>query len=102
MRRLLAVGLLLLAGCGADERHPTPLIDIEIRPTDYAIDGRKASYVQVRDDLARIAKENRREHTGTARAIIRMRLLPGAGEERVQELTEHCLAVGLAVIEVVR
>ncbi len=104
MRPLLAAliaALVLLAGCGADEREPPPTIVIQVleQPGVYLLAGKRLFTSELQVELQALADKYRRS-TGTSRAIVQVYYPSTVRYKRVQDLLGWCGQVGLDKVTV--
>jgi len=104
MRLLLAASiaaLILLAGCGAEEREHPPTIVIQIleQPGTYLLAGKRLFTSDLQVELQSLADKYRRS-TGTSRARVQVYYPSSVRYKRVQDLLGWCGQVGLDKVTV--
>jgi biopolymer transport protein ExbD len=99
---VLAGALLLIAGCGAEEREPPPTIVLQVleQPGTYLLQGRRLFTGELQVELQALADKYRRATTGTSRAIVQVYYPSTVRYKRVQDLLGWCGQVGLDKVTV--
>jgi len=97
----LIAALLLLTGCGQDEREPPPTIVIQIlgQPGTYLLGGKRLFTADLQAELQILADKYRRS-TGTSRAFVQVYYPSSVRYKRVQDLLGWCGQVGLDKVTV--
>ena len=98
---LMSALLMLLGGCGDEDRKPIPIFTILVHPgvDSYSLNGEPMGRDRLHAELTRLADENRRAITGDARANVKIVTDAGAYEQNKQDVINHCLGAGLVNIE---
>lgn len=103
MRLLLAAiaALILLVGCGPEEREHPPTIVIQVleQPGAYLLAGKRLFTSDLQSELQALADKYRRS-TGTSRALVQVYYPSTVRYKRVQDLLGWCGQVGLDKVTV--
>ncbi len=102
---LLILALLALAGCPDPlDRDPMPVVTVTATadPSFYQVGARLMGPAEARAELARIADAGRRQVTGSARMMVRIRTTPGADYGQVGQVVQWCQELGIQQVEMVR
>ncbi len=97
------LGLILLAvlfgGC-EDDRKPVPYLNIRVLADgNYEVNRELMSAAKLKDEIQRIADENRRDIGRTTRVYARVATQVGASEANKNMVVNTCLAAGINSIE---
>ena len=97
----LLAALVLLVGCGQDEREPPPTIVIQVldQPGAYLLGGKRLFTAELQAELQTLADKYRRS-TGTSRALVQVYHPRSVRYKRVQDLLGWCGQVGLDKVTV--
>jgi hypothetical protein len=86
-------------GCGED-RKPVPILNIKVL-TDgqYELNGEVMNKTRLREDIFRIADENRRDIGHTSRVYVRISTQLGASQANKQSVIDMCMAADINSIQ---
>jgi biopolymer transport protein ExbD len=71
-------------------------------PSFFQVGARLMGPAEARAELARIADASRRQVTGSARMVVRVRAAPGADYGQVGQVVQWCQELGINQVEMVR
>jgi archaellin len=99
---LLVVFLVIsfvLSGC-EDERKPVPVLNIKVLADgQYELNGEIMNKMRLREDVMRIADENRRDVGHTSRVYVRITTQNGASLALKQGVIDMCMAADINSIQ---
>lgn len=104
MRNLLLLVLFFSAclssgGCG-DDRKPVPVLNIRVMADgSYTLNREPMSAEKLRDEIQRVADENRRAIGATTRVYVRVATQAGASQANKSMVINTCVAAGINSIE---
>ncbi len=89
-----------LAGCGGvpSDRPPPPIERIDITPRGFVLDGEGMDERRMKAELSAYA-DRHRDQSGAARVIVRLTVEQGVDYDRVRDLQDWLVSVGLVQIE---
>lgn len=89
----------LLGGCG-DDRKPVPVISIRVLADgNYEVNRERMTAAKLKDEVQRIADENRRDIGHTTRVYVRIATQAGASQSNKDMVLNTCVAAGINSIE---
>jgi len=96
LRWLLLLSIcLIFGGCG-DDRKPVPVLNIKVMADgQYELNGEIMDKKRLRDDVFRIADENRRDIGHTSRVYVRLSTQSGASQALKQGVIDMCMAADI-------
>ncbi|MFM2092195.1 MAG: hypothetical protein RLZZ127_2684, partial [Planctomycetota bacterium] len=95
---LVFAAMLALAGCPDPlDRDPMPVVTVTATadPSFFQVGARLMGPAEARAELARIADGSRRQVTGTARMVVRIKTAPGADYGQVDQVVQWCKELGI-------
>ncbi len=96
---LLLLACFVIAGCG-DERKPIPVLNIRVLADGrFQLNKQLMTAAQVRDEVQRVADENRHSIGSGARVQVRVATQEGASQADKQMVINTCIAAGINSIE---
>ena len=96
---LFIVACLLLSGCYED-RKPVPIVSIRVMADGtYVLNREPMKEAKLREEIQRIADENRREIGTTARVYVKVATQAGASQVNKSMVINVCVAAGINSIE---
>lgn len=96
---LLLVASLFLSGCG-EERKPVPVLNIRVMADGtYVLNREAMNEEKLRDEIQRVADENRRAIGSTTRVYVRVATQAGASQANKRLVINACVAAGINSIE---
>jgi biopolymer transport protein ExbD len=102
MRPLAALSFilcLLLSGCG-DDRKPVPVLNIRVMADGtYTLNREPMKAEKLREEIQRVADENRRAIGSTTRVYVRVATQAGASQADKSMVVNACVAAGINSIE---
>lgn len=102
MRPLVALSVLaclLLGGC-YDDRKPVPVLNVRVMADGTFLLNREVmTDAKLRDEIQRVADENRRSIGASSRVHVRVATQAGASQAAKQMVVNACVAAGINSIE---
>ncbi|MBA3699939.1 MAG: hypothetical protein H0W78_13910 [Planctomycetes bacterium] len=102
MRPLAALSIficLLLSGCD-EERKPVPVLSIRVLADGtYTLNREPMKVEKLREEIQRVADENRRAIGSTTRVYVRVATQQGASQANKSMVINTCVAAGINSIE---
>lgn len=102
MRVLAALSIvlcLLLSGCG-DDRKPVPILNIRVMADGtYTLNREPMKAEKLREEIQRVADENRRAIGSTTRVHVEIATQAGASQAAKQMVINSCVAAGINSIK---
>ena len=96
---LVIVAFLLIGGCD-DERKPVPYLNIRVMADGtFQLNREPMRAEKLREEIQRIAEENRHKIGTTARAYARVSTQAGASQADKSMVINACVAAGINSIE---
>lgn len=96
---VVVLAAMLLGGC-EDDRKPVPYITIRILADGtYVVNREPMSAAKLKEEINRIADENRRDIGNTSRVYVRLATEAGASENNKSMVVNTCLAAGINSIQ---
>ena len=96
---LFIVACLLLSGCYED-RKPVPVLSIRVMADGtYVLNREPMKEAKLREEIQRIADENRREIGTTSRVYVKVATQAGASQVNKNMVINICVAAGINSIE---
>ncbi len=96
---LLLSVCLMFGGCG-DDRKPVPVLNIKVLADgQYELNGEVMNKQRLREDVFRIADENRRDIGHTSRVYVRLSTQSGASLALKQGVIDMCIAADINSIQ---
>jgi hypothetical protein len=95
----LLYACLIFAGCG-DDRKPVPVLNIKVMADGmFEFNGEIMNKARLRNDVQRVADENRRDIGHTSRVYVRLSHQAGASQTLQQYVIDLCIGVGINSIQ---
>jgi archaellin len=95
----LIIACFVIAGCG-DERKPIPVLNIRVLADgNFQLNKQLMTAAQVRDEVQRVADENRHSIGSGARVQVRVATQAGASQADKRMVINACIAAGINSIE---
>jgi biopolymer transport protein ExbD len=92
--------LLALLVVACDDRKPVPVISIRVLADGYyEVNHERMAESKMKDEVQRIADENRRDIVHSARVYVRLSTEAGASQDRKSMVMNTCLSAGINSIE---
>jgi hypothetical protein len=89
----------MFGGCG-DDRKPVPVLNIKVLADgQYELNGEVMNKQRLREDVFRIADENRRDIGHTSRVYVRLSTQSGASLALKQGVIDMCIAADINSIQ---
>ncbi len=89
----------MFGGCG-DDRKPVPVLNIKVLADgQYELNGEVMNKQRLKDDVFRIADENRRDIGHTSRVYVRLSTQSGASLALKQGVIDMCIAADINSIQ---
>lgn len=96
---LLIATCLLVNGCYED-RKPVPVLNIRVMADGtFTLNREVMSVEKLRDEVNRVADENRRSIGATTRVHVRVATQRGASQDAKSKVINACIAAGINSIE---
>jgi len=96
---LFVVACLLLSGCD-EERKPVPVLSIRVMADGtYLLNREPMKADKLREEIQRVADENRRTIGSTTRVYVRIATQQGASQTNKSMVLNTCIAAGINSIE---
>ena len=96
---VVVLAVLLVGGCD-DDRKPVPVIAIRVLANGtYEVNHEPMSAAKLKEEITRIADENRRDIGNTSRVYVRIATEAGASQNNKSKVVNICLAAGINSIQ---
>lgn len=96
---LIIAAIVLIGGCD-EERKPVPVLNIRVMADgSYLLNRESMKAEKLRDEIQRVADENRRAIGTTSRVYVRIATQAGASQANKSMVLNACVAAGINSIE---